>query len=225
MAITVDMVKELRQQTGAGVLDCRNALEEVEGDFERAAELLRKKGLAVAAKKADREVNNGLVEAYVHAGGRLGVLVEVNCETDFVARTEGFKGLAHDLAMQVAATDPLYVTPEDIPAEVIERERQWQREQVGDDKAEEIMEKILEGKLKKYYQEVCLLEQPFIKDDGMTVRELVANHIAKLGENIKVRRFARFELEGELCPQCSSSIRSDVQFCGTCGCRLDRGAE
>jgi elongation factor Ts len=225
MVITVDMVKELRQQTGAGVLDCRNALAEVEGDFERAEELLRKKGLAVAAKKADREANNGLIEAYVHAGGKLGVLVEVNCETDFVARTEGFKELAHDLAMQVAATDPVYLTPEDIPTEVIERERQWQREQVGDDKPEEIMDKILEGKLKKYYQEVCLLEQPFIKDDGMAVRELVVNHIAKVGENIKVRRFARFELEGETCPQCSSPIRSDVQFCGTCGCHLDRGAE
>jgi elongation factor Ts len=197
MAISIDMVKELRQCTGAGVLDCRNALEEVEGDFDKAAELLRKKGLTIAAAKAGREANEGLVEAYIHAGGKLGVLVELNCETDFVARTDDFQELAHDLAMQIAAADPKYVAPEDIPAEVLEQERQWQREQVDGDKPEEIMERILEGKLKKYYGEVCLLEQPFIRDDELTVRDLVTEKIAKLGENIKVRRFARFELGGE----------------------------
>jgi elongation factor Ts len=197
MAISIDMVKELRQCTGAGVLDCRNALEEVEGDFDKAAELLRKKGLTIAAAKAGREANEGLVEAYIHAGGKLGVLVELNCETDFVARTDDFQELAHDLAMQIAAADPKYVAPEDIPAEVLEQERQWQREQVDGDKPEEIMERILEGKLKKYYGEVCLLEQPFIRDDELTVRDLVTEKIAKLGENIKVRRFSRFELGGE----------------------------
>lgn len=197
MAISIDMVKELRECTGAGVLDCRNALEEVEGDFEKASELLRKKGLTIAAAKAGREANEGLVEAYIHAGGKLGVLLEINCETDFVARTDDFKELAHDLAMQIAAADPKYVAPEDIPAEVLEKERQWQREQVEGDKPEEIMERILDGKLKKYYGEVCLLEQPFIRDGDVIVRDLITAQVAKLGENIKVRRFSRFELGGE----------------------------
>jgi elongation factor Ts len=165
MTITVDMVKELRQRTGAGVLDCRNALEEVGGDFDKAATLLRKKGLAIAAKKAEREAKEGLVEAYIHGGGRLGVLLELNCETDFVARTADFRELAHDLAMQIAATNPQYLTPGDIPTDVLERHRRREREQVEGDKPEEVVERILEGKLKKYYQEVCLLEQPFIKDD------------------------------------------------------------
>jgi elongation factor Ts len=195
MAITVDMVKELRERTGAGVLDCRNALEEVGGDFDKAATLLRKKGLAIAAKKAEREAKEGLVEAYVHGGGRLGVLLELNCETDFVARTADFRELAHDLAMQIAATNPQYLTPEDIPTDVLEGQRRREREQVEGDKPEKVVERILDGKLKKYYQEVCLLEQPFIKDEGVSIRELMTAKIAKLGENIKVRRFARFELE------------------------------
>lgn len=194
MSVSVELIKDLRQRTGAGVLDCRNALEEVDGDIEKAIKLLRKKGLAVAARKADREANEGLVEAYVHAGGRLGVLLELNCETDFVARTEDFRELAHDLAMQVAATNPQYLTPEDVPPEVLERERNREREQLGESKPEEVVEKILEGKLRKYYQEVCLLEQPFIRDEGLLVRELITSKIAKLGENIKVRRFARYEL-------------------------------
>lgn len=196
MAITVDMVKELRERTGAGVLDCRNALQEVGGDFDKAATLLRKKGLAIAAKKAEREAKEGLVEAYIHSGGRLGVLLELNCETDFVARTADFRELAHDLAMQIAATNPQYLTPQDIPTDVLEGQRRREREQVEGDKPEEVVERILEGKLKKYYQEVCLLEQPFIKDEGVSIRELMTAKIAKLGENIKVRRFARFELEG-----------------------------
>ncbi len=197
MDISIDSIKDLRQRTGAGVLDCKKALEEADGDIEKAMELLRKRGLAIAAKKADREANDGLVEAYIHSGARLGVLLELNCETDFVARTEDFGELAHDLAMQVAATNPKYLTPEDIPPEVLEGERQRQREQMGEDKSEEIIERILEGKLQKYYQEVCLLEQPFIKDEGLAVRDLITDKIAKLGENIKVRRFARFELGGE----------------------------
>jgi elongation factor Ts len=197
MAISIEQVKDLRQQTGAGVLDCRNALEEVDGDLENAMELLSKKGLAVAAEKAEREASEGLVEAYIHAGGKLGVLLEVNCETDFVARTDDFRELAHDLAMQVAATSPEYLASDDIPADVLEREREWHRGQIGGDKSEEIIERILEGKLHKYYQQVCLLDQPFIKEEGMTVRDLITSKIAKLGENIKVRRFARFELGGD----------------------------
>ncbi len=200
MAISVEIIRDLRQRTGAGVLDCRNALEEADGDMEEATELLRKKGLAIAAGKTDRGANEGLVEAYVHAGGRLGVLLELNCETDFVARTEDFRELAHDLAMQVAATDPQYLIPEDIPSEVLERERQWQREQLGEGKPEEVIGRILEGKLRKYYQEVCLLEQSFIKDEGLSVRDLITDKIARLGENIRVRRFARFELEGNRRP-------------------------
>lgn len=195
MAINIEMIKDLRERTGAGVLDSKNALEEADGDIEKAMQLLRKKGLAIAAKKADREANEGLVEAYVHAGGKLGVLLELNCETDFVARTEDFQDLAHDLAMQVAATNPRYLTPEDIPPEVLEQKRQRQREELGEEKPEEVIERIIEGKLRKYYQEVCLLEQPFIKDEGLTIRDLITGKIAKLGENIKVRRFARFELE------------------------------
>lgn len=196
MAITTEMVRDLRQRSGAGVLDCKRALEEVDGDLEKAIELLRKKGLAIAEKKAGREANEGLVDAYIHAGGKLGVLLELNCETDFVARTDDFRELAHDLAMQVAAANPQYLTPEDIPTEALERERQWQREQVGEGKSEEVIERILEGKLRKHYQEVCLLEQPFIRDEGLTVRDLITSKIAILGENIKVRRFTRFELGG-----------------------------
>lgn len=197
MAVSIEMVSDLRQRTGAGVLDCKRALEQVNGDLEKAIELLRKKGLAIAEKKADREANEGLVEAYVHAGGKLGVLLELNCETDFVARTDDFRELAHDLAMQVAAANPQHLTPEDIPTEALEKERQWQREQVGEGKSEEVIERILEGKLRKHYQEVCLLEQPFIRDESLTVRDLITSKIAILGENIKVRRFARFELGGD----------------------------
>ncbi|TKJ31845.1 MAG: translation elongation factor Ts [Chloroflexi bacterium B3_Chlor] len=197
MAVSTEMVRDLRQRTGAGVLDCKRALEQVNGDLEKAIELLRKKGLAIAEKKADREANEGLVEAYIHAGGKLGVLLELNCETDFVARTDDFRELAHDLAMQVAAANPQHLTPEDIPTEALERERQWQREQVGEGKSEEVIERILEGKLRKHYQEVCLLEQPFIRDESLTVRDLITTKIAILGENIKVRRFARFELGGD----------------------------
>ncbi len=200
MAISVEIIRDLRQLTGAGVLDCKKALEEADGDMEKAIELLRKKGLAIAAGKTDREANEGLVEAYVHAGGRLGVLLELNCETDFVARTDDFRELAHDLAMQVAATNPQYLIPEDIPPEVLERERQWQREELGEGKPEEVIERILEGKLRKYYQEVCLLEQSFIKDEGLSVRDLITDKIARLGENIRVRRFTRFELGGNRCP-------------------------
>lgn len=195
MKITASMVKELRESTGAGVLDCKKALETSGGDIEKAKAYLREKGLAAAAKKADREVKEGLIEAYVHAGGRVGALVELGCETDFVARTEGFKELAHDLAMQVVASKPLYLTPDDIPPEVLEKEENIYRAQARDlGKPEHVVNRIVQGKLQKYFDEVCLMRQPFIKDNDMTVQDIITQMIAKVGENIVVRRFARFEL-------------------------------
>jgi len=193
--ISKEMVKALRERTGAGVLDCKRTLEETGGDLEEATRLLRQRGLAIAAKKAGRLAQEGLVEAYIHAGGRLGALVEINCETDFVARTEEFQGLAHDLAMQVVASNPHYLRPEDIPPEVIEeKKRLFLSELEGQDKPEHLLERIVEGKLERYYDQVCLLRQPFIKDEGVTVEEVIIEGIAKLGENIVVRRFVRYEL-------------------------------
>ncbi|NIO71502.1 MAG: translation elongation factor Ts [Anaerolineae bacterium] len=193
------MVKELREETGAGVLDCKNALQETDGDFDKAVEYLRQKGLAAAAKRADRVANEGTIGSYVHAGSRVAALVEVNCETDFVAKTDDFLALAHDLAMQVVAAKPKYLLPEDIPAEVIEAEKETYRAQMEDSgKPEHVIDKIIEGKLQKYYQEVCLMQQPFIKDEGLTVQDLVTQVAAKLGENIVVRRFVRFELGEEI---------------------------
>jgi len=190
-----EMVKALRERTGAGVLDCKRALEETGGDLEEATRLLRQRGLAIAAKKAGRLAEEGLVEAYIHAGGRLGALVEINCETDFVARTEEFQRLAHDLAMQVVASNPHYLRPEDIPPEVIEeKKRLFLSELEGQNKPEHLWERIVEGKLERYYDQVCLLRQPFIKDEGLTVKEVIIEGIAKLGENIVIRRFARYEL-------------------------------
>ncbi|MFB0534445.1 MAG: translation elongation factor Ts [Anaerolineae bacterium] len=199
MKITTAMVKELREETGAGVLDCRNALQETDGDFDKAVEYLRQKGLAAAAKRADRVANEGTIGNYVHAGSRVAALVEVNCETDFVARTDDFLALAHDLAMQVVAAKPKYLLPEDIPAEVIETEKESYRAQMEDSgKPEHVVDKIVEGKLQKYYQEVCLMQQPFIKDEGLTVQDVVTQVAAKLGENIVVRRFVRVELGEEI---------------------------
>ena len=193
--ISKEMVKALRERTGAGVLDCKRALEETGGDLEEATRLLRQRGLAIAAKKAGRLAQEGLVEAYIHAGGRLGALVEINCETDFVARTEEFQRLAHDLAMQVVASNPQYLRPEDIPPEVIEeKKRLFLSELEGQNKPEHLWERIVEGKLERYYDQVCLLRQPFIKDEGLTVEEVITEGIAKLGENIVVRRFVRYEL-------------------------------
>jgi len=195
LEITTSMVKELREASGAGVLDCKKALEASSGDLEKARAYLREKGLAAAAKKADRVAKEGLIEAYVHTGGRVGALIELDCETDFVARTEGFKALAHDLAMQVVAGKPLYLTPEDIPPNALEEEKAIYQTQARDmGKPERIIERIVEGKLQKYYQEVCLMRQTFIKDDDLTVQDIITQTIAKLGENIVVRRFARFEL-------------------------------
>ncbi len=196
--ITAQMVKELRERTGAGVLDCKNALAEAGGDMERAAEILREKGLADAAKRVGREANEGVIGSYVHAGSRVAALVELNCETDFVARTDEFQALAHDLAMQVVAARPLYVSPEDIPPEVLERERATYRAQVaGSGKPEHVVERIVEGKLEKFLDEVCLMRQPFIKDDSITVGDLIRQAMARLGENIVVRRFARLAVGEE----------------------------
>jgi elongation factor Ts len=199
LKITTAMVKELREETGAGVLDCRNALQEMDGDFDKAVEYLRQKGLAAAAKRADRVANEGTIGSYIHAGNRVAALVEVNCETDFVAMTDDFLTLAHDLAMQVVAAKPKYLLPEDIPTEVIKAEEEKYRAQVGDlGKPEHVIDKIVEGKLQKYYQEVCLVQQPFIKDEGLIVQDMVTQAAAKLGENIVVRRFVRFELGEEI---------------------------
>jgi elongation factor Ts len=193
------MVKELRERTGAGFLDCKKALEEANGNMEEAILILRKKGLAKAEKKVGRQTADGLIGSYVHAGGKIGVLVEVNCETDFVARTEDFQNLVKEIAMQIAAMNPKYISPEDVPPEVLEREKEILREQViKTGKSGPVVEKIVEGKLKKFFEENCLLEQPYIRDPNLTVKELIAQAVAKLGENIRVRRFVRFQLNEPL---------------------------
>jgi elongation factor Ts len=195
MEISAEQLKELRDRTGISIMECKKALEESGGDIEKAIEILRKKGYARAKDKMDRETGEGLVYAYIHLDGKIGVLVEVNCETDFVARNEEFRELAKNIAMQIAAANPKYISAEDIPAEEIEKEKDIIREQLKDSKKQaEIIEKIVQGKLNKYYEEVCLLEQPFIRDDKIKVQQFIASHIAKFGENIRVRRFARFEL-------------------------------
>lgn len=196
--ITAEMVKQLREATNAGVLDCKKALLETNGDFDAAVEILRKKGLATAAKKAGREANEGLIGSYVHPGSKVASLVEVNCETDFVARTEEFQQLARDLAMHVTASRPQYISREDVPADVIAKEREVYREQMANSgKPADVIERIVDGKLEKWYEEVCLLEQPFIKDPQITIKDLLTSRIASLGENIKVRRFCRFEVGAE----------------------------
>ena len=195
MTIPAAQIKELRTQCGAGIMDCRNALIHTSGDMEKALEILKEKGLAKAQKKSDRATTQGLLEAYVHTGGRIGAMVELNCETDFVARTDEFKELAHSLAMQVVAARPQYVKPEDIPAKVLEKEEEEYRAQLADQKkAEHIMEKIIEGKLKKFCAEVCILNQPFIRDQDKTVQDVINDAIAAMGENIVLRRFVRLQL-------------------------------
>jgi elongation factor Ts len=195
MEISAEMVKDLRQRTGAGIIDCKAALHEAKGDVEGAIEYLRRKGRATAAKKAGRIATDGLVSSYIHAGGKMGVLVEVNCETDFVARTEDFQGFVKNIAMHVAAANPQYIRREDVPAEVIEKEKRIYRDQARDSgKPEKVIDKIVEGKLERFYSEACLLEQTFIRDSDLTVREVLEATIAKVGENISIRRFARFQL-------------------------------
>jgi len=193
--ISASQVKELREKTGAPMMDCKQALTEAKGDLEEAVVLLRKKGVSVAAKKAARVTSEGSVAHYIHAGGKIGVLVEVNCESDFVARTEDFKELVHDIAMHIAASDPKYVRKEDVTAEDFAREKDIAVAQaVATGKPQHIAEKIAAGKMEKFYEEVCLLDQPFIKDQTINISQLIAAKIGKLGENIAVRRFARFKV-------------------------------
>lgn len=198
MSVTAQQVKELREATGAGFLDCRKALESTNGDFDKAKEFLREKGLAKAAKRASREASEGYLELYSHGDGRVGVMVEVNCETDFVARSEKFREFAHEIALQVAASAPKWIKEEDIPEDVIEYEKNIARAQAKEEgKPEHIIERIVEGKMKKYLDEVCLLRQPYIRDDEITVQDLLHQTIAAIGENIVIRRFVRWEVGEE----------------------------
>ncbi len=195
MAVTTAQIKELREATGAGIMDCRSALEKAGGDFEEAINLLREKGLATAAKRADRETSEGMVELYSHGNGRVGVMVEVNCETDFVARADGFRNFAHEIALQIAAASPRYLKLEDIPEEVLESEREIARNRAREDgRPESVWDRIVEGRMEKFVDEVCLLRQPYIRDEDITIEKLLLDQIAALGENIVIRRFARWEL-------------------------------
>ncbi|NCN27354.1 translation elongation factor Ts [bacterium] len=209
--ITASLVNELRQKTGAGMMDCKNALNETSGDLEQAVDVLRKKGLSAAAKKAGRIATEGLVESYIHAGGQIGVLVEINCETDFVAKTEHFQNFVKDICLHIAANKPQYLVPEEIPADVIAKERQIAVDAAkAEGKPEQILEKIAEGKIKKFSQEVCLLQQGFVKDPDKSIEILLKEMIAKIGENIKIRRFVRFEL-GEGLEKKSEDFAAEVQ--------------
>ena len=195
MEVSASMVKDLREKTGAGMMDCKKALAESGGNFEKAVDYLRQKGLATAARRAGKVASEGQIGSYVHAGGKLGVMVEVNCETDFVAKTDDFRAFAKDMAMHIAASNPLYIQRENVPPEVLEREREIYGAQAREArKPEKIMEKIVEGKLEKFYGEVCLLEQPFIKDPDRTVQDLLNELIGKLGEKVEIRRFMRFQV-------------------------------
>jgi elongation factor Ts len=196
-SIDMEAVKALRERTGAGVLDCKKALVASDGNMEKAIDLLRERGLAKAVSKASRQAADGMVFSYIHAGGKLGVIVELNCETDFVAKTEDFQNLGKEIAIQVAATDPSYVRPEDIPTDIIEHEKELYRTQLADDKKpEQVWDKIIEGKLGAFYKENCLMHQPYIRDESKTIEELVKAVIAKTGENIVVARFARYKISG-----------------------------
>ena len=195
MAFTAQDVKTLREITGCGMMECKKALTEADGDQDKAIELLRERGLAAAAKKAGRVAAEGLVEAYIHGGGRIGVLVEVNCETDFVAKTDAFKELVKDIAMHIAATNPSYLKREEVPTAELEHEQAVLAEQARNEgKPEKIIEKMVAGRIEKYYKEVCLMEQPFVKDPDKTISDLITESIAKIGENISIRRFTRYQL-------------------------------
>ncbi len=195
MSVTASMVKELRERTGAGMMDAKKALVEVNGDMEKAVDYLREKGLASAAKKAGRVAAEGIVESYIHMGGKVGVLLELNCETDFVAKTDDFKALAHDICIHIAAAKPLCVTKEELDPTLLDHEREIIRAQaLNEGKPEKIIEKMVEGRIEKYYKEVCLLDQPFVKDADLTIEQLISTHIAKIGEKITIRRFARYEM-------------------------------
>lgn len=195
MAISTEQIKELRDATGAGILDCRKALEKSNGDFEKAVDFLREKGLATAAKRADREASEGMVELYSHGNGRVGVMVEVNCETDFVARSEAFRSFAHEIALQIAAASPRYLRAEDIPEDVLEREREVATNRAREEgRPEKVWDRIVEGRLEKFKDEVCLMRQAYIRDDGITINQLLLDQITSIGENIVIRRFTRWEL-------------------------------
>jgi elongation factor Ts len=193
--ISASLVKELRDRTGAGMMDCKRALQETAGDLEAAGEYLRKQGIAKADKKADRKANEGLVHSYIHQGGKIGVLVEINCETDFVARTDDFQGLCHEIAMQIAAASPLYLSRDEISEDVLAKEREILREAaLNEGKPEKVLDRIVEGKVEKYFEQVCLLEQPYIRDSDKSVEEVLKEAIASLGENIQIARFTRYAL-------------------------------
>ncbi len=199
MGITASMVKELRIKSGIGMMDCKKALIESNGDFGKAIEYLRKKGMSAAAKRSSKTAKDGAVASYIHMGGKIGVMVEINCETDFVAKTDDFRATAKDIAMHIAAANPRYLKPEEIPEDILEKEKDIYRSQaLAEGKPEKILDRIIDGKLKKFYEDVCLLEQKFVKDTDISVRTLVNNMIAKTGENIVVRRFARFQLGEEI---------------------------
>lgn len=198
MQISKDLIRELRNKTGAGVMDCKQALLEAGGDIQKAQDILREKGSVVAIKRSARETQEGLVSSYVHSGNKLGVLLEINCETDFVAKTSEFSQLAKELAMQIAAMDPLWIKPEDVPKEVIEKEKEIYKKQSQESgKPEKVIEKIAQGRLEKYFTQVCLLEQPYIKNPKLKVKDLITESITKLGENIKVGRFTRLKVGEE----------------------------
>ena len=195
MAITTQQIKELREATGAGVLDCRKALEQAGGDYQKAVDYLREKGLATAAKRADREASEGMLELYSHGNGRVGVMVEVNCETDFVARSDAFRTFAHEVALQIAAAAPRYIRVEEIPAEVLQHEKEIAMARAREEgKPEAILDRIAEGRLEKFRDETCLLRQPYIRDESITVEKLLMQNIAAIGENVNIRRFVRWEL-------------------------------
>ena len=194
-AVTHEMVKDLREKTGAGIMDCKRALSDAGGDMDKALDILRQKGLAIAAKKAARETKEGLISSYIHAGGRIGVLVEVNCETDFVARNSEFQELVRDIAMQIAWSNPPFLRREDVPPSILEKEREIYRAQARETgKPEHVIEKIVDGKIEKFFNHSCLLEQPFIKDSSVTLNDLIRQKIAKTGENISIKRFVRYQL-------------------------------
>ena len=194
MEVTSALVKELRERTGAGMMDCKKALLESNGDMEKAIEFLREKGLAAAAKKAGRIAAEGMVDSYIHMGGKIGVLVEINCETDFVAKTDQFKAFCHDVAMHIAAANPLYVNKEEVPMEALNKEKEILRAQaLNEGKPEKIVDRMVEGRIEKYYKEVCLMEQPFVKDPDKTIKDLVSDVTVSIGEKISIRRFTRYE--------------------------------
>lgn len=209
--ITSAMIKELRVASGAGMLNCKKALEETNGDIEKAVELLREKGMSAASKKSSRIAAEGIVDSYIHLGGKIGVLVEVNCETDFVAKTDDFKSFVKDIAMHIAAINPQYVSKEDIPKEIVEKEKSILKAQaLNEGKPENIVDKMVEGRINKFYKEICLLEQPFVKDGDKTVEDIVKEQIVKIGENVQVRRFTRYQM-GEGIEKKSEDFAEEVQ--------------